>query len=324
VIAEHEQEAHVPLDVLRNLVKRIAVMPGQRTVVLASPGFLTLIGSKDEETVIIDRAIRANVVINSLDVRGLAAEVPDISKSAGLGGRALAYAQSMEHEEFMAQSDVMAELSDGTGGTFYHNSNDLDTGFQRVAGVPEYLYILGFSPQDLKMDGSVHGLKVTLAQNPHHYELDARRNYTAPKSISDPVEIAKEEIRVALFSRDELREFPVELHTEYFKTGPETARLSVVAHIDLKTLKFKKEDGRNHDDLTVMAGLFDHNGNYISGTQKAVNLRLLDANMSRWLRSGITVPASFDVKPGAYVLRLVVRDAGGPLMSAQNGVVEIP
>jgi hypothetical protein len=73
-----------------------------------------------------------------------------------------------------------------------------------------------------------------------------------------------------------------------------------------------------------VAGLFDHNGNYVAGTQQGVNLRLLDGNMERWLRSGITVPASFEVKPGAYLLRLVVRDSTGPLMAAHNGVVEIP
>ena len=324
VIAQHEQEAHVPLDVLRNLVKRMAELPGERTLVLASPGFLTLIGSKDEETVIIDRAIRAKVVINSLDIRGLATEAPDIGKSPGLGGRARAYAEQMNHQEFVAQSDVMAEVSAGTGGTFYHNSNDLDAGFQRVAGAPEYRYVLGFSPQDLKFDGSVHALKVLLVQNPHHFDLDARRSYTAPKSISDSAEIAKEQIREALFSRDVLHDFPIELHTEYFKTGSQSARLSLVAHIDLKTLKFHKEEGRNRDDLTVVGGLFDHNGNYISGAQKNVNLRLLDANMERWLRSGITVPASFEVKPGAYLLRLVVRDSGGQLVAAQNGVVDIP
>jgi len=324
VIAQHEQEAHVPLGVLRNLVNRIAAMPGQRTLVLVSPGFLTVMGSKEEETTIIDRAIRAGVVINSLDVRGLAAEAPDISKSPGLGARARAYADDMNHHEFVAQSDVMAEVANGTGGTFFHNSNDLDEGFQRVAGVPQFIYVLGFSPQDLKMDGSLHALKVSLAPNPHHYELDARHNYSAPKSINDPAEVAKEEIREAMFSRDELREFPVELHTEYFKTSAQNARLSMVVHVDLRPLKFKKEDGRNSDDLTVAAGLFDHNGNYVSSVQKTVNLHLLDGNMERWLHTGITVPASFEVKPGAYVLRLVVRDAGGQFLSAQNGIVEIP
>ena len=330
VIARNEHEAQIPLEVLRGTVQRMSMMPGQRSIVLVSPGFLTLIGSRDAETAIIDKAIRANVVVNALDIRGLATETPDPSKPSAevpMGTQASilqAYVEQSEHEEFMARTDVLAEVADGTGGTFFHNSNDLDTGFDRVAAAPQYRYILGFSPVDTKADGSIHALKVSLVRNPEHFELEARRNYTAPKSISDPAEVAKEQIREALFSRDEIHEFPIELHTEYFKTSSELARLSLVAHIDLKPLKFRKLEGRNNEDLTVVAGLFDHNGNYIAGTQKGVNLRLLDGNLDRWMRSGITVPASFEVKPGAYVLRLVVRDAGGQLVSTQNGVVEIP
>ena len=33
---------------------------------------------------------------------------------------------------------------------------------------------------------------------------------------------------------------------------------------------------------------------------------------------------SFDVAPGSYVVRLVVRDSEGQTMAARNGVVEIP
>jgi VWFA-related protein len=332
VIARTEHSATVPLEVLRKTVQRMSTMPGQRAVVLASPGFLTLVGSKNEESTIIDRAIRASVVINALDVRGLATETPDPSKPSielPLGAQSQmaqyqSYREKMDHEVFNARSDVMVDLSSGTGGTFYHNNNDLDTGFDRVAATPEYRYVLGFSPSMMKFDGSVHNLKVSLNPNPHHFELDARRNYSAPNSIADPAEVAKEEIREALFSRDEMHTFPVELHTEYFKTSAESARLSIVAHVDLKLLRFRKEEGRSRDEVTVTAGLFDHNGNFINGTQKNVDLRLMDANLDRWMRSGIRVPASFDVKPGAYVLRLVVRDSGGQLVATQNGVVEIP
>jgi hypothetical protein len=305
----------------------MSVLPGQRTLVLASPGFL-LVETRLEESTIIDRAIHANVTINSLDVRGLATETPDLSKppiqlAGGANASAyFSYRERMEHEIFEAQSDVLAELADGTGGAFYHNNNDLDEGFRRVAGAPEYTYVLGFSPQNLRFDGSLHALKVAL-HNHASLDVEARRNYSAPRSIADPAAVSQEEIREAMFSRDELQEFPVELHTEYFKSGSQSARLSLVARIDLRSLKFHKEEGRNRDDLTVAAGLFDHNGNYIAGTQKTVDLRIMDANLERWLNSGITVPASFEVKPGAYVLRLVVRDSTGQLMAAHNGVVEI-
>jgi VWFA-related protein len=329
VIASHEQEGHVSLDVLRGLVQRLSVMPGERTLVLVSPGFLTLIGSKDEESVIIDRAIRAKVVINSLDVRGLAVEKKDLSRPAqflppGAEGPFLAYQEKMDHEVWLAQSDVLGEVAAGTGGTFFHNSNDLDTGFERVAGAPEYRYILSFSPPNLKMDGAVHNLKVTFSPNPHHYELDGRRTYTAPNRPEDPAEAAKQEITEAIFSRDEMRDIALELHTEYFKLSPDRARLTTVTHVDLKSLKLRKTGGRNHDDLTVVTGVFDNNGNYVAGIQRGVELRLKDETFDKWMSSGILVRSNLDVKPGNYLVRVVVRDSEGQLMAAQNGSVDIP
>ena len=53
------------------VVRRLAAMPGQRNLVLASPGFLVPFADQAEVTNVIDRAIRANVIISTLDVRGL-------------------------------------------------------------------------------------------------------------------------------------------------------------------------------------------------------------------------------------------------------------
>jgi hypothetical protein len=52
-------------------------------------------------------------------------------------------------------------------------------------------------------------------------------------------------------------------------------------------------------------------------------MNLKDDTLQHKLDSGITLKTSFDVKPGSYLVRLVVRDAEGQLMSAENGTVEI-
>jgi VWFA-related protein len=54
---------------LLEVVRRISVLPGQRTIVLVSPGFLTPNHEYDISEVI-DKANRANVFINTLDGRG--------------------------------------------------------------------------------------------------------------------------------------------------------------------------------------------------------------------------------------------------------------
>jgi hypothetical protein len=53
-------------------------------------------------------------------------------------------------------------------------------------------------------------------------------------------------------------------------------------------------------------------------------MRLKDETLVDRAAQGITVRDQFDVKPGTYLLRLVVRDSEGQQMSAQNGAIEIP
>jgi hypothetical protein len=223
----------------------------------------------------------------------------------------------------LAQEDVLVEMAYGTGGVFFHNSNDLVEGFKRVAARPEFVYVLGFSPQNLKLDGRLHGLKVTL-RNSIKLEVQARKGYYAPQHLADPAETAKQEMQDALFSREELRDIPLVMHTQFFKPTAEDAKLSVLARVDVKHLHFRKENGRNQDDLMVVSGLFDRNGNLVSGNSKTIEMRLKDQTLESRLDSGITVKSSFDVKPGSYMIRLVIRDSEGQLMAAANGTVDIP
>jgi hypothetical protein len=53
-------------------------------------------------------------------------------------------------------------------------------------------------------------------------------------------------------------------------------------------------------------------------------MNLRDETFQRLSHSGVTVRTSFDLKPGDYVVRLVVRDSNAAALSAENGVVEIP
>jgi len=325
VLNTGESETRVSLRSLKDAVRRLSAMPGQRSVILISPGFLTLFDLYQDKSEIIDHAIRANVIINSLDARGLYTIVPFGNASqpspqspAGAMIRSQYQLASARFEE-----EVLAEFAYGTGGVFFHNNNDLFEGFNRVAARPEFVYVLGFSPQNLKLDGRLHSLKVAL-RNSNKLDLQARTGYYAPQHLSNPEETAKQEIQDALFSREELRDIPVVMHTQFFKQNMEDARLAVLARVDVKHLRFRKENGRNRDDLTVVSGLFDRNGNLVTGNSKTVEMRLKDQTLESRLNSGITVRSSFDVKPGSYMIRLVIRDSEGQLMAAANGTVDIP
>ena len=320
-----DHETRLAMGVIRDLIRRMAAMPGQRTVILISSGFLTLPEHATEKSEIMDRAIKANVLLNALDARGLYTYTSDITRP-GTNAVTQTMLSRMDRENASANADVMAELAAGTGATFVQNSNDFDGGLRRLATAPEYYYLLAFSPQNLRMDGSFHSLKVTLAKTVAIKDaaLSARKGYYAPTHTEDAKETARRELEEALFSRDEMADIPIDFATQFFKPSSDAAKISVLIKLDIRKLKYRKEEDRNKDELTLVCGLFDRNGVYVTGIQKLIEMRLKDETLEKRLDNGITIRNTIDAKPGQYSIRIVVRDAEGQLMSARNGAVDIP
>jgi VWFA-related protein len=323
-LAQGDNETQYAYRHLEDVVRRLASMPGQRVLVLVSPGFITST-LQSEASEMVDRATRGNIVINTIDARALYVPdvVGDIADPPRDTFRTAGYKTSYRVAAQFAQEDVLAQLADGTGGKFFHNRNDLDEAMREAGAAPPISYLLGFSPQNLKIDGRFHALKVTLTSK-EKFDIQARHGYFAPKTLSDPAESAKLELQEALFSQEEIRDLPVELQTQFFKKDEAEARLAVLTHLDVKNIRFQKLRGRNNDQLTIVTGIFDENGNFVTGLSKIVEMNLLDTTYTRLSRSGFTVKTSFDVKPGTYLVRLVVRDAVGAQMAARNGAVVIP
>lgn len=310
--------------ILDDAVRLAGSMAGERIIVLASPGMYLPDELQKELAESIDRAIRSGVIVNTLDARGVytvdaTGEVPGCRLTSVATEQQVA---QLDHDAITAQGLILHDLADGTGGVAF-SGNDLLAGFNRLAKPPEYVYYLGFYPRDLKPDGKYHEIKVTLA-NGKGLSVEARKGYWAPSQEEDTAAAAAREIGEAVFSRDELRDLPIEIHTEYFKTSDEDAAVRVTTHLDLRQLPLRKAEDRNRDDVTLVCALFDGNGNYLQGTEKVVELRVKDENLDQRRARGVTVVSDFAVKSGPYAVRVVARDAEGRQMAAANDTVEIP
>ena len=314
-------ETQITLGSLKDVVRRIAAMPGQRSILIVSPGFYNP-EQLWEQSEVAERALHSYVTINALDARGLYTAMPDASRSIhSPSSVVLAETLQLQQAEALADGDVLSDLAYATGGTFFHNNNDLDKGFQQLDTPPEYSYLLAFAPQNLKFDGHFHNLKVMVKGQ--KLNIQARKGYYAPKQAEDAAQQAKQQIEDQVFSQEEVHDIPVQMHTQFFKTSDDDAKLSVLVRLDVRHLHYRKSDGRNNDSLTVVSVVFDRNGNFVTGTQKVLQMRWKDETLGSKLASGITLKSSFDVKPGNYLVRLVVRDDEGQL-AAQNGAIEIP
>ena len=322
-----ETQSEAVLRGLEQVIRRTALLPGQHSVIFLSPGLL-LYNLESQIAEIADRALRSSVVVSALDPRGLYVIIPGgdasrrttlIASRPDLMGRK----QQIIDAGFSLAEEVLSDLAGDTGGQFFHNSNDLDTGFRQVGTLSDVYYVLAFSPRNLKFDGRFHRLKVSLV-NPAGFTIQARRGYFAPKASVDVATKAKEEIEQAVYSQDELKELPINVHTQFYKVNEAEARLAVLTHLDLSSVRFRKEQDRHLNKLTFLTVLFDRDGKYVVGKEKVVEFRLRDATLARLNQTGITLKMEFDLKPGTYLVRQIVRDSEAGQLSGLNRTVEIP
>lgn len=179
-LAAGEQDVQIEFATIKEYVRRMAKLPGLGTLILVSPGFLSLTNRDlSEESQIMDAAAESNVTISALDARGLYVSEIDASERGGSSELSTRLKSEYRRNSMSLSENVMAELTAGTGGTYFHNSNDLNGGFERLAAAPEYLYMLEFSIADRKPNGRYHRLKVKV--NQEGLSVQARRGYFSPK-----------------------------------------------------------------------------------------------------------------------------------------------
>ena len=138
MIVDHSQiQARTSLQGLEQVVNVVSRAPGQRRIILVSPGFMSQ-SEQYQLDRIIDRALRSEVVISSLDPKGLALLMREADVTSGYtpspNSGAVGAQHTVETNREMVASDVLAEVAEGTGGEFFHNNNDLTAGFRALAG----------------------------------------------------------------------------------------------------------------------------------------------------------------------------------------------
>jgi VWFA-related protein len=175
------QDAMLTYANLAAFVGTAATLPGQRLLIFISPGMLPI----EQESItfesrMMDLAAQSNVPVSVLDARGLyTAELDASQHSPSLSGDSVQPQSDYHRTSMQVAENAMAALADGTGGTFFHNSNDLDAGFKALTEAPESVYLLELSLDNMKPDGKYHLLKVKVARD--GVEVHARRGYFMTK-----------------------------------------------------------------------------------------------------------------------------------------------
>ena len=288
---------------LSDVIRHLGQMSGRRTLVLTSSGFLTL-SLKREQDRVIEAALRASVVINSLDAAGL----PTFSDPW--------------NSHFML-SAPMSDMAANTGGQVIHNSNDLASGFRALASVPSVSYVLGFSPENLRADGTMHNLKVKLAK-PERLTISARPGYYAPGPELTHAEKKFRKLQESVRAADNSTEFPIEFTAVPATLPTGEHYLRVLVHVDVRKLPFLQMSNDRHGErLIFITALFDAKNQFVAGVEGVMDLLLRKATLKHLSAQGLEAKLSIQAPAGSYRVRQVVQESASGRVAAVSRPVEI-
>jgi hypothetical protein len=202
---------------------------------------------------------------------------------------------------------ILAALSEGTGGFTIFNTNDLLGGLEKIGREQNEFYILGYVPPQTA-EGSCHTLKVKM--NRGGLNVRSRSGYCNTKSSNmlegTPVEKQLEARAAGTQAGPMQGAFQV----PYFYTSPNVARVDLTMEIPSNTVQFNKEKGKYHASLNVLGIAYKPDGTIGAKFSDTVNLDLEKDEVKEFTKQPYLYQNQFDAGTGTYKLAVVVSSGG--------------
>ena len=179
-IQRSTRETFSAINVLANGLAR---MPGPKTIVLLSDGFVTA----DMETSLrslVGQVARAGARLYAIDTRGLnrrGSGIIDQAQATDTGGPVV---------QFDGLEDGPNSLAVDTGGFVIRNENNIDRALGEIAADANRYYVLGYEPSNMAFDGKYRSIEVRVKRS--GVRVRARKGYLAlePAKMLTPKPIA--------------------------------------------------------------------------------------------------------------------------------------
>ena len=304
------------LGVIGAFENEMSRMPGNRTIVMLSPGFSGM-PERDQDQVIA-QALRAGVVINVLDTKSSFTEV-QASTASSLQLPAVTYTTEPGGLGIEA---AMADFAHSTGGLFFHHNGDpFSRGYRELGAVPEASYILAVRPEN--SDTKYHRLKVQVVPAAS-YAVEARSGYfPLPKGAAAEgaeTQAARAKLDQQVTSMQPATDFPSSVGIQYNKLPNGNTAIRVLLHVDVKLLPFTKLDNKHTQRLTLVAAILDDTGKLVTAKEGLMEFAVSEAKYNSLLESGVTLTLTLEAAPGTCRLSTVAQEVGGKLASTLNAI----
>src|SRR5258708_1109270 len=328
-LAEALRFSTVSLSRVEDVLRGLSALPGRKLCLLVSEGFLVGAGTSEERTQelqrIIDAATRSGAVVYSLDARGLATDMRDVSheRQASSAGP---QARVVHHGDARIRTTLQTVAND-TGGFLVRGTNDLAGGLRRMLADNEAYYLLAYEPAGQKRDGLFHRIELRLPRRPQLVVRTRKGYYAAqegkvaggpPRGLTESESLAAR--GPAIPTSTTLR-----MAADFLALPTVGSRAVVRAHLDVGGLASRKADGRFPSPLPLVGGAHNADGNPVGTPFRARReLDLSQAQYERVQAEGVDFQQELPLEAGRYQIRVGAQEPEGQTVGGATQWVEIP
>jgi VWFA-related protein len=324
------------IQAITSVVNGLRELPGRKTVILFTEDLRIMsAGSVDPRAQsqlnrLSDAASRASVVISSIDPRGL----QTLSLTAADHPRSFARAAAIPAQrsaQMFASQDGMYLLARATGGTFFHDNNDLGGAVHRVVENSNGYYLIGYHPAASTFDPKTgrfrfHNISVRVKRP--GFQVRTRTGFIGNPDAPRPARelTPQAELLHALMSPFGSGNLHIRMTALFAHSAKSGSSINALLYIDAKDLQFEDApDGMHKAVIEVLSATFTENDKVEDPSAKTYTITLKEDRYQQALRSGFTYGLHHPVKkPGGYQMRIAVRDSASLQIGSASQFVEVP
>ena len=279
---------------------------------------------------IAELAIRASVVIYSVDTRGLQYTGPTAADRISFPSRASVSANQVLNDIMGARSRQLTMGREGsdliakqTGGFLVRNSNDF--GLKRIMQDQEGYYLIGFRPAEETFNRDFHHIRIKVKRG----GLTVRTREGFYGFTDEQAKIrtvsAKDQMTQALTSPFAAKDITLKLTSFFIDDQSQGAVVRSFLYLDQHDLNFTEADGWHITNLNIQSMMFGDNGRVLAQEDRSGRLKLRGEAYQRALRDGVVYSFDIPVKArGAIQFRVAVRDQDTGRIGSAGQFMEVP
>ncbi|HUE54684.1 MAG TPA: VWA domain-containing protein [Candidatus Udaeobacter sp.] len=310
---------------LQSLMQALNKLPQKKSLIYFSNGISQSgVDNQSALRAATAAAVKANVSIYSLDIRGLQAFPPGgEAQSASLHGQSAYSGQSTLNDLSgnAASQETLATLSSDTGGTAFFDSNDFSGVFAQAQKDSSAYYVLGFTSNNPLKDGRFRRLKVQV--NRPDLKLDFRSGYYAGRDFehlnrADREQQLQDELAAQLPRVD----VPLYAGAAYFRQDDSHYYLAVSLVIPGSQIPFVTEKDKDNATIDIIGEALEGGKLPVGQLRDTVKLAVESTQQVR--RKNVQYNTGFLLAPGSYHLKFVIRENQTGRMGSFETDVQIP